>query len=404
VAAFGWIAVLAMLAFAPAASAGSLGVAWDRSDAEGVTGYRVFVGTVPGQPSEMFEVGAHQTSFIYVQAVQGQVYYFSVATMARGLVGSPSLEVSGRAAIAGSDTGASAAVARPAMSVDPALTELGGSLAGVSSLRFSPEGLGLFIEGDSTIRILGPGGLASDPAYQAAAGERFLSLALHPQFSANGYVYATLETALPDRRVERRVVRYRLVGGRLGEAATLVVGFPPTGDRAELAIAPDKHILVAQAGRVLRFTLDGNTPLGSADSTWAAVDVDPVAAMWDDTLGGLWVVGRERSGGIGARFVESGQVSRTSAVTSASQVVESIAVSALAGRVYAHATAGGVVTSIDLAGGTVRSPKTPHLAVPLVGWTAAPDGAAYVVAEADSQPTAYALLRHVAAAPRIDTH
>jgi hypothetical protein len=75
--------------------AASLNLLWDPSPDLTVVGYVVYVGTAPGSYTQSVDVG-NATSFTLANVVDGQVYYFAVASYAPGPVyGPPSPEVVG---------------------------------------------------------------------------------------------------------------------------------------------------------------------------------------------------------------------------------------------------------------------------------------------------------------------
>jgi len=220
-----WIAVLVMVFVAHSAAASTFGVAWDPSTEPGVTGYRVYVDTLPGQRAQFFDVGRFQTSFIYPGAVAGQLYYFSVATQANGLVGPPSPEVSGSPGAAAitaiqaqstSRAGAGASAAS-AGALSP-VVELATGLGPVTSLVLDDAGGALFIESGSRIKKVSRDGNVEEVALDAIPGERYLSMTLDPDFSNTGHVFIAVES-LAGATPELAVVRHRLLGGALGESA-----------------------------------------------------------------------------------------------------------------------------------------------------------------------------------------
>jgi hypothetical protein len=402
VAAFQLLAFLVALLAAQAA--GAAGVAWDPIDEPGLTGYRIYIGTAPGRPTQVFDVGPVQASFVYTAAVPGQEYFISVATRARGLVGEPTPEIRVTAgatistltsesplrftpARAGADAGT------------PGLTELGSGLEPISSLSFDSGGHGLFIEGDSKVRYIGPAGLSAEPALETSPGTRFLSVALDPKFGETGLVYVAAATPGRDGQAELQIVRYRLLAGVLGEPATLVTERTASG-AAVLAISADR-ILVVQDGAVSRFELDGTVPRDQPGSapTWATTDVRPLAALWDDARGALWVIGRDRDGSVAVQAVGSGGTSRVTNVVSADSQAQ-VGASVVSGRPDVQLVSSGRVTAIDLDSGARRLEDVSRLGAPVAAWAPAPRGGAYAAVEqAHGSGAAAFTLLHLAPAP-----
>jgi glucose/arabinose dehydrogenase len=144
-------------------------------------------------------------------------------------------------------------------------------------------------------------------ALEGVPGARLaiVGLALDPQFGRNGLVYvvrAVLDGAPP----VFQLVRYREVGGTLGEAATLLDRIPASVAQPAAAIrfGPDGRLYVAfeQAidaassegafnGRVLRLNPDGTTPRDQRGGSpvFASGARRPRGLDWDP-MGALWIV------------------------------------------------------------------------------------------------------------------
>ena len=87
------LGLLSFVAAAPA-SAETLSLLWDPSPDASVVGYMVYIGTQPGSPASSYDAGQNK-SFEWNGAVDGQQYYFSVASYSAGKVLGPrSAEVS----------------------------------------------------------------------------------------------------------------------------------------------------------------------------------------------------------------------------------------------------------------------------------------------------------------------
>jgi glucose/arabinose dehydrogenase len=128
-----------------------------------------------------------------------------------------------------------------------------------------------------------------------------LSLALHPSFSRNRWVYAFVST-----RSDNRVVRMRYVDGRLRRPWVVKAGIPTaqhhhggglafapggllfvsTGDAEDPWLAQDRRSL---AGKVLRMTPNGEVPRGNpfGNHIWTLGHRNP-EQMTFDAGGNLW--------------------------------------------------------------------------------------------------------------------
>ena len=152
---------------------------------------------------------------------------------------------------------------------------------GPTAIRFAPDGRLFVAEQHGRIRLVVDGQLLADPALVLddivvgpTAG--LLGMALDPDFDRTRHVYI-IYTARSGEGIEKQVVRYREVGGRLAERAALLSGIPATltEDSAGLDIGPDGMLYVAtgtaidarrlesptaSAGQLLRLNPDGTTP------------------------------------------------------------------------------------------------------------------------------------------------
>lgn len=133
-----------------------------------------------------------------------------------------------------------------------------------------------------------------------------LSLALHPNFRDNRWVYAYMTT-----RSDNRVVRFKYADGRLGRPRLVKAGIPmeahhnggglafgsdgllfvSTGDALDGAAAQNRRSL---AGKVLRMTPDGDVPRGNpfGNYTWTyghrnpeQMDFGPNGNLWSSEFG-----------------------------------------------------------------------------------------------------------------------
>jgi hypothetical protein len=383
---------------APHAGAATVGVAWDPVDTPGVTGYRVYVGTAPGQQTEVFDIGPFQTTFVYTKGFEGQRYYFSVATRLGAVLSARSAEVSGRATSAVATVLGVPSIgpdaSKPTSAAGGTSHELAGGLGAVSSFDSAVNGTSVFIEGASRVRVLTPRGLSAVPALEAAEGERFVSLALAPDFVSSGHVYLAVEAALPGGVVELRVVRARLVGTALGEAAAVIVIAGGAGETV-LATSAGGHLFVSQPGGVSRYGLDGTVPRDQPAALWNRVDLRPLAARWDAAGGGLWVLGRGPSGDVESRFVRDGAVAAGPVLVARTGSLSQVNASVVSGRVLGHVVAGSTLTTVDLASAAASRIDASVSHNKAEAMTMAPGGETYLVIQrAGASPGSFALLRY----------
>jgi hypothetical protein len=296
---------------------------WDPSPTAGVNAYRVFVGTVSGQYTETFDVPSTQRSFVYNPTVVGQRYYFAVASRAATTWGAPSPEVS---EVNGASAGAAPApqpspVApdRPRFAVPRALDGSSAvaavevfraGLGPVTSLAVSGAGTGLFVEDGRTVRVFDSAGIRPEAALRLDEDVEIEDLALDPMFDRNGHV--VLATSRTQRGGDREVSieRYRLLGGGLGEAATLVVGLDDQRDtRTLLTQTGDGRMLVVESNAVSAFSAGGaRQPLSSG---LAADRSHPSSVAWDEQGQTVWLTGRTAGGaGVIERLGAAGQRAR----------------------------------------------------------------------------------------------
>ena len=146
------------------------------------------------------------------------------------------------------------------------------------SMAFAPDGRLFVTERPGRVRIVNVAGGTSELAVtlddtfaQGEAGT--LGLALDPDFASSRFVYVYY-TARAGSGAVNRVVRYREVGGRLGERAVLLDGIPADTihDGGRIRFGPDGLLYVSTgdastqslsqslgslAGKILRINRDG---------------------------------------------------------------------------------------------------------------------------------------------------
>lgn len=184
-----------------------------------------------------------------------------------------------------------------------------------SSFAFLPDGRLLVSERAGRLILAGTGDVFQRidvPGVRRTFEGGLLGIAVHPDFSKNGwiYVYSTSLDARGD--LENRVDRYRLDHAALVERTTIIQGIPvgtwsnggvvrfgpdkklyiSTGDAGDASAAQD---LLSFGGKILRVNDDGSiprdNPFGSAIWSYGHQGVEGMA--WDPD-GRLWATDRGR--------------------------------------------------------------------------------------------------------------
>jgi len=150
------------------------------------------------------------------------------------------------------------------------------------SLAFLPSGELLFTERPGRLRIirngvLDPNPIAGGPASRFAgrsgligAVHGYMSLAVHPRFDENRWIYFSYTKPLDEQRAVVAVARARLEDGRMSEVTDVFVGDDVRGATA-ITFTPDGMLWIATggdraqepgslAGKVLRLRDDGSVP------------------------------------------------------------------------------------------------------------------------------------------------
>ena len=149
------------------------------------------------------------------------------------------------------------------------------------SIVFTPDGRMIFTERVGRVRVFENGRLRDAPLatiedVRAASESGLMSLALHPQFAANHFLYLSYAYAGRDEQLVR-VVRYRETGSALAERKVIVENIPAAPNHAgcRLRFGPDGKLYITTgdaterelgqrldtlAGKILRLNDDGSVP------------------------------------------------------------------------------------------------------------------------------------------------
>ena len=332
------IALVTSLGTTQAAYAGTITIEWDRSPDPTVVGYRVSVGTAPGDYTETFDVGS-ATSFVY-QAQDTRLYYLAVASYAEGpLVGPLSAPVSATPApdarsfyqslwrdiAPPKPVGASLGVALPARilrrsttavesaAVPPSAcwTGIPGCLsvravtrhrAEITSIAVSTDNRLFFIESGQRIGVIVSGALQTQPVLaRRSAAIVFEQLTLDSAFGMTGLLYVGETETYPDGRRDFRVVQYRLYKNRAEDRTVVTTITLPSSGRATFAVSSSGHLYVTApaddspwrtSGSVLRVYTDGTVPVEQDGSAVIGAGyATPTAATFDEYAQRLWIAG-----------------------------------------------------------------------------------------------------------------
>jgi len=197
-------------------------------------------------------------------------------------------------------------------------------------LAFAPDGRLFVTERQGRVHIAnlaaGSRVLAltmTDVFTQGEAG--LLGMALDPAFAQNGFVYLHYTAAVGGAGAVNRIVRYREVGGQLGERAILLDGIPAASihDGGRLRFGPDGLLyatagdanntslpqnVASLAGKFLRITTSGSTPGGNPFSSpvFSIGHRNPQGFDWHPVSGDLWASEHGPTGNDEINVVDAG--------------------------------------------------------------------------------------------------
>jgi glucose/arabinose dehydrogenase len=193
------------------------------------------------------------------------------------------------------------------------------ALVSPTAMAIAPDGRVFLAEREGRVRILENGTLDPEPAVvlddaamTPSSEGGLLALALDSQFEQNGFVYAAYTVAASEDTRKVRVVRFREVGGRLGERLVVLRDTPASARPAvSLRAGPDGKLYVAldvatgtgrvaalasYSGKVLRLNSDGTTPPDQPgrNPVFATDVTSPRGMDWHPSTGALWLADAKR--------------------------------------------------------------------------------------------------------------
>jgi hypothetical protein len=303
---FTFLLTALLLVLARPVSAGTITVAWDLMTDPEVTGYRVYVGTSPGNYSQTFDVSADEDFFIFKSAFMGVRYYFAVAAeFEDSRFGARSLEVTavGTRTVSGGSPGRVRVGDSSGTSdcgVDCyVVDEIARDRGEISALAVAPDGTIYAVENRRRVTVFRSG--TATTAFDAEPGTTLHDLVLDPRFDVTGRVFVSLVRSLDSAKGAVEVLRLRDVGGRLGEPATIFAGvsLPLTADTT-LAAGSDGLVYLAlptllsrhpYSATVLAFDQDGRVPDGLRSIVIGRGFDRPVDMSWDPQTQSAWLIG-----------------------------------------------------------------------------------------------------------------
>jgi glucose/arabinose dehydrogenase len=188
-----------------------------------------------------------------------------------------------------------------------------------SALARLPDGRLIIAERGGVVRLFEAGVLVREPAVRLADADRAdgarVSFALAPDFEASRHLFVGYGAIDHSGSRTGRVVRFREVGGVLGESAVIVDGLPAAVSAPWVAIGPDRALYVgtssadageaadmgSHAGKILRFGLDGATPADNpvpASPVYSSGHQNMAGSAWVPDAGQLWFVEATSAGAV----------------------------------------------------------------------------------------------------------
>jgi glucose/arabinose dehydrogenase len=182
------------------------------------------------------------------------------------------------------------------------------------NIAFLPTGEMLVTERNGVLQIIGTTSRKISVPNVVERGEGgLLGLALHPDFSANNYLYLYFTTEDAGKTINR-VVRYVFDGTTLKQNKIIVDSIPGGSNHngGRIAFGPDNYLYITTgdagnernaqnvnslAGKILRVHDDGKIPKDNpfSNAVYSYGHRNPQGLAWDDA-GNLWETEHGRSG------------------------------------------------------------------------------------------------------------
>lgn len=173
-------------------------------------------------------------------------------------------------------------------------------------IDFLPDGDLLVTERSGRVQRIGSDGVIySIEGVRETSEGGLLGIAVHPDFTDNGYVYL-YSTTVSGGVLSNRVERYQLDGKELRGRTAILTGIPASAnhDGGALAFGPDDKLYITTgdagdentaqdrqslAGKILRINDDGTVPNDNPfdNAVWSYGHRNPQGIAWDDK-GRLW--------------------------------------------------------------------------------------------------------------------
>ncbi|MEQ1759689.1 MAG: PQQ-dependent sugar dehydrogenase [Vicinamibacterales bacterium] len=312
------LALALLLLSAPArAQSDAITLAWDPSPEPIVSGYFLYVVRAADGVTQQFDAGT-RTQFTYTGVRPSTGYTFSVAAYtAEGVTGSRSQTVfymagsesSQNAPKPGASDAPPATTVRPPRSpmatAEPAPARIEAGV--ITAIAALPDGRIALVEEGRRVRFVSADGrVSADPALVVDASSTILSLAVDPAFAESRAMFLGMRDSAEQGTRSARLVRYREVGGTLGQPAVIVEGLPAAEDasmpvtidangRLYVAVPATSDARSRFASTVLRFEADGSA---AAENLGASPEFTrgfarPTALTWSEETGTVWLSGSD---------------------------------------------------------------------------------------------------------------